>query len=96
MISNKCDRLFVTDFETGKEADTLDLSALFAQYNIPVNTLAQALREGYLQYVSVNNGDTYSTTIVFDADGHGGAAGQEFVTLQNVHHSQLNETHFVL
>lgn len=81
---------------TAKDGNTLDLLALFEQYKIPVHTLAEAKQEGYLQYVTVNVDGQYHTTIIFDADGYGGAAGQELVTLQNVHYSQLYESHFAL
>jgi hypothetical protein len=57
---------------------------------------SEAKQEGYLQYVTVNVDGQYHTTIIFDADGYGGAAGQELVTLQNVHYSQLYESHFAL
>ena len=61
-----------------------------------MHTLAQAKQEGYVQFVSVNNGDSHDTIVNFDADGYGGADGLELATLQNVHDAQHYDQHFVL
>ncbi len=87
----------VTDFETGKGGDKIDLAKLFEAYKVPVHDLNAALLEGFIQLQDINTDGHHDTLILFDADGFGGPGGAvEIAVLNDVYFTQLKDWNFQL